>query len=466
MIALAAVAVLQRRQPRAMPIVAIACIVLTLATPVATMAPGFKLSFAAVLLLLWLARRHYHSGPGLAAAVSRAVRQLASLQFVLLFGLLPLTALIFGRIAVAAPPVNVIAVPLFSFFTVPFALAGMLLDGPLALLGDKALLTAWYSLRGIEWLIGKAAGIDVLDLELPATTGIAWAYLCLPLAWAALPPGWPGRSIAFLGVIGLLVQQPARAPTDCVDVDVLDVGQGLAVLAQTRSHTLLYDTGPGYRGGGGAAESVVLPLLVSRKISRLDTLVVSHGDLDHAGGVAAILSNLNVSRVFAGEPGLEPAARACRAPDYWRSDGIAFRFLYPDASTTHGGNNASCVLMIEAGEHRILLTGDIEQPAESELLQKRALSPVDAVIVPHHGSRTSSSLPFVRALGPRFAIVSARYGNRWGFPKPEVVERWRAAGATVVDTAKAGAVSLRMCSNTGITSLRRHRIDARRIWHE
>ncbi len=468
MIAFAAIAILRRRRPRPATIAAFACIVLALISPVATMAPGFKLSFAAVLLLLWLARRHYRSRPGTSASVFQATRQLAILQIVLLFGLLPLTVLIFGRIAFAAPAVNLVAVPVFSFVTVPFALVGLLLDGPFTLLGDKALLVAWHSLRGVEELISMASRFPGADLLLPAINGFGWVYLLLPIAWAVLPPGWPGRSIAILGVIGLLVQQPARAPAGCVDIDILDVGQGLAVLARTQSHTLLYDTGPGFRSGGSAADTVILPFLAGRKISRLDTLIVSHGDLDHAGGAATILGELNVGRVFAGEPADVPGkmAQACVAPANWQRDGVAFRILHPAAPVTLEGNDASCVLMVEAGAHRVLLTGDIERPAESALVIADVLPRVDAVVVPHHGSRTSSSLPFVRALSPQYAIVSASYGNRWGFPKPDIVERWETAGASVLDTANSGAIAMRVCADTGITGLKQHRIDARRLWHE
>jgi competence protein ComEC len=162
----------------------------------------------------------------------------------------------------------------------------------------------------------------------------------------------------------------------------------------------------------------------------------------------------------------EAVSRACVSGDGWRYDGIEFEFIHPQTDSRHDGNDASCVLMIAAGAHRVLLTGDIERPVEDELVRNGALAAVDALIVPHHGSRTSSSLPFVRALNPSLAIVPAGYGNRWGFPKKEIVERWQAAGATVHATSTSGAVHMRLCEVGGVVSLTRHRELRRRIWHE
>jgi len=140
--------------------------------------------------------------------------------------------------------------------------------------------------------------------------------------------------------------------------------------------------------------------------------------------------------------------------------------MHPPLASEHEGNDASCVLLIGAGTHRVLLTGDIERPVENALVRDHILPTVDAVIVPHHGSRTSSSLPFVRALSPSIAIVSASFGNRWGFPKKDIIERWQAAGGLVYVTATSGAVGIRLCEEGGLVSLTRHRALRRRIWHE
>jgi competence protein ComEC len=156
----------------------------------------------------------------------------------------------------------------------------------------------------------------------------------------------------------------------------------------------------------------------------------------------------------------------CRSGQHWTRDGIEFHVLHPPPGSNFDGNDRSCVVLIEAGQYRVLLSGDIEQPAEHRLVRDGLLPPVDVVLVPHHGSRTSSSKPFVHALSPSVAIVSAAFGNHWGFPKEDIVARWEAVGARVLSTATSGAIGLRMCADSGIVSITQYRVDNRRIWHE
>jgi len=468
MIALIAAAILKRRSPNPLLILATACVALVLANPLMTMAPGFKLSFAAVLVLIWVARRR-QAGAGSRALLRPliAARQLSVIQLLLLLGLLPLTALEFSRIAFVAPPVNLIAVPLFSFVTVPFSLAGLLLDGVFEPLGDSALRVAAASLQVIESLLAVAVELPGAYLVIPSLSGMAWLYLVVPLLWVVAPPGWPGRYVAWVAVAALVVYQPRGPAVGCAAIDVLDVGQGLSVVVRTRQHVLVFDTGPSFRGRG-AAQSVVLPYLASHGVRRVDKLVVSHADLDHAGGVAAIVGGTDVAELLVGESlrGFESVAASCRAGESWSYDGVEFRFVQPPATVARKGNDASCVLMIETGAYRVLLTGDIERPVEGEMVRSGAAAAVDAVVVPHHGSRTSSTLPFVRALSPAVAIVSAGFQNRWGFPKQDIVERWQAEGAAVYTTAASGAIGIRMCRGSGIERISRFRAEERRIWHE
>jgi competence protein ComEC len=450
-------------------IVATACVAIVALTPLASMAPGFKLSFSAVMLLLWLARRY--SRRTTASRLLRAgvrIRELGAVQVMLLFGLLPLTVLIFNRIAFMAPGVNLIAVPVFTLVTVPFALAGLLLDGAFEPVGDQALLVAGQSVALIESLITAASDLPWSDVTIAEITAAAWLYIAMPLAWAVLPPGWPGRSIAMVGIAALVMHEPHGPQDGCVDIDVLDVGQGLAIVAATRRHTVVFDTGPAFRGGRTAADTVVIPFLKFRGIDRIDALIVSHADLDHAGGVGPITSTIEVARLLTGEPLSisEAGARKCVAGDGDRHDGIDFYFIHPGRGSAYAGNDASCVLIIQSGSRRVMLTGDIERRVEEELVSARAIPSVDAVVVPHHGSRTSSSAPFVNALRPSLAIVSAGHDNRWGFPKQDVVSRWQAVGAEVLSTSTSGAISLRLCRGSGIVSVRQQRQASRRIWHE
>lgn len=468
MIGLVALAVLMYRPVQTFTVIATASVLISAALPLATMAPGFKLSFLAVLVLVWMARRLVSvQGDSVLYAPLRALRQLGGMQVMLLFGLMPLTVLIFSRISLAAPLVNMLAVPVFSLTIVPLTLCGLLFDGPLHIVGDHLLQLASASLGMVEWAIEYAAQLPAASAALPAITGWSLVLLFLPLAWVVWPPGWPGRTVAWIAAIAVILHEPSRPARSCAIVDVLDVGQGLAVSIATRSSTLLFDTGPAFRGGGDAAESVVLPFLAGRGINRLDELVVSHSDLDHAGGVSSLVRDLPVGTLRIGEALGGPAVgQRCMAGTSWRADGIAFEFLHPGAKSAVSGNDASCVLQVSAGSHRLLLTGDIERAAEAELLRSGRLQEVDVVIVPHHGSRTSSSPSFVQALHADLAIISAGFANRWGLPHAEVVDRWRASGAEVLTTAASGAISLRLCERGGIEALTRQRVRQRRIWHE
>jgi len=466
MLALVAMAFLWRRRSHPGRIVALAAMIVFLIDPISSMTPGFSLSFAAVIVLLWFARS-YRRAVG-SVRIYRAVaslRQLVAMQGVLLLGLMPLTVILFHRIALLAPVVNLIAVPVFSLLTVPLTLAAMVLhiaDAP----GSAALLRlSAVSIGVIEKIISFFAELSLADITI-ATAGINTWVVLLPALWVILPRGWPGRWLAIMAVFALLIHRPASPNTSCFDLHVLDIGQGLSVFVQSNQRTLVFDTGASYRGGGSAAEQLVIPFLRHRGIAAIDWLVVSHADNDHAGGVAALTGQFPIGQTYVGEPlrsgGL--SALPCRAGQAWEADGVEYRFLYPKPDQRRVGNDSSCVLSVSAGQYRVLLTGDIEAVAERDLLA--GLGSAAVVVIPHHGSLTSSSPAFVNRLRPELAITSAGYGNRWGFPKERVIQRWKGVGAAVLDTATSGAISLRVCAANGITRLREERQVQQRFWHD
>jgi competence protein ComEC len=469
MLLLLVLALLSSREPRPFAVLAAACIAVVAQDPLATLAPGFQLSFTSVLLLLWFAqRRAVVPGYSRTARFARGVIQLAAVQVFLLFGLLPLTITNFGRLSFVAPLVNFAAVPLFSVVTVPLALAGVLLDGPLAVVGDMALRASGASISMLRWIIERALSIPYGAVSTPLIDGTGSLCLALAGAWAALPRGWPGRRVAWLATVVLVTNRVDPPPDNCLDVRVLDVGQGLAVVLRTRQRTMLYDTGASYPGGSDMATRVVLPYLSAQGIQEIDRLVVSHSDIDHSGGTAAVLAGIGVPRVLAGEPHMlsHRTALACRRGQAWRWDGVVFRVLHPPANAKRAGNDASCVILVEAGDARLLLTGDIEAGVEQAIVGIGGSRRVDAVLVPHHGSTTSSSIAFVTALSADLALVSAGHRNRWGLPRPEVVRRWQDAGATVLVTAHDGAIGVRLCDGAGIVRLSTERQQRRRMWHE
>lgn len=472
---------LRRRVPFAV-VFAIACGAIFILEPLDSLSPGFKLSFAAVAVIAVLAGCHIkqlpmREIPGLSVGLMRTL-QLGKLQIALLFGLFPLTVLIFGRVAIAAPAVNMIILPIFNVVTVPLTLLGVLLEGPFVILGDQCLVWAHQSVNVVLRVLTLVDEIPYVSRQTRHLEGVSIVVALLPALFVILPTGWPGRRIALLGMLFVIGYKPDAPPPGCIDMHVLDVGQGLAVLLRTDDQSLLYDTGPAYRSGSNIAELAVLPFLYGEGVDSLDTLVVSHGDQDHAGGVDSILRALPVKRLLVGEallttvgstagpPLSTPAQTRCVAGISWRDKTASYSILHPRIRAPWTRNNSSCVLEVNVGSHRILLTGDIESAVEKLLDHRGVFRSTDTVIVPHHGSRTSSTAALVAATNPRLAIVSTGYGNRWGFPKADVLTRWNASGAMLVNTSTSGAVSQRFCAGESTGTIRRERRQSRRFWHE
>ena len=461
MFGLATLAWLRLRTPRFAAIWSLAAALIGGVDPLAVGSAGFVLSFGAVLLLLWHARLTMLSGSGPLRWLGAAVR----VQAALLLALLPVTVLLFGRFAPAAPLLNLLVVPLFSLLTVPLALLALLLTGPLTAAGDALLRVSAASIDAVDLLLSLEqwpAG------RLPGRLG-ALGLVCLLLAsvLAWLPRGWPGRWFSVPALAALVVWQPPPLPAGCARFTLLAVGQGQAALVETAGYRLLYDTGPAYPGGS-SMQSQILPFLAYRGVAALDTVVVSHADIDHSGGLKTLLEAVPAARLLVGEP-LDVATHTfenCHTARPWRRDAVTFSFEQHPAAASAEGNDASCVLRVEVGEHRLLLTGDIEQAAELALLADGGLRPADIVTIPHHGSRTSSSAAFVRALGASWALASTGYANRWGFPKPDVVSRWQRHGAQVMTTGDRGAIEFTLCRGARLREPIAHRDRRRRVWHD
>lgn len=429
--------------------------------PLAVGSAGFILSFGAVLLLLWHSRLTSSNERGPLRRFGGAAR----VQIALLLALLPATALLFGRFAPAAPLINLLVVPVFSMLTVPIALAGLILAGPLEPAGDALLRVAAGSVDAVDllltldsWPAGRLSG----------RFGVA-GLVCLALAtaFAWLPRGWPGRWVSLPALAAVVVWDVPPPASNCARVTLLAVGQGQAALVETRGYRLLYDTGPAYPGGS-SMDSQILPFLAYRGVAALDTTVVSHADSDHAGGLRDLLDAMPAGRLLVGEP-LEVAHRtleSCHTARPWRRDGVRFSFERSPEAASADGNDASCVLRIEVGEHRVLLTGDIERAVELALVRSGRLRTADIVTMPHHGSRTSSSSAFVRAVAARWALASTGHANRWGFPKPDVVARWQRHGTEVMTTGERGAIEFELCDARAFPEPVAHRDRSRRAWHD
>ncbi len=253
-------------------------------------------------------------------------------------------------------------------------------------------------------------------------------------------------------------------------VTVLDVGQGLALVVETEGHVLVFDTGPKLNPSFDTGDRVVLPFLATRGRKNIDALVISHGDNDHAGGARSILKAMPVKTIITSEPKLFPEhnTMACFAGQQWAWDGVHFEMLHPTTVMTKKRNDHSCVLKVTAGTQSVLLTADIEAKSEHSIIENMPEKlPATVMLVPHHGSRTSSTLEFIRAINPQIAIIPVGYLNQYGHPKPDIVERYKKENILLLDTVKQGAISfvLNKKSNNNSVNIQAYRQENQRYWH-
>ena len=412
-------------------------VVLVVWDPLCLLGSGLWLSFGAVAVLIMLATERERVHP---------LRLAWRTHVVMACALAPLTAVLFGEVSWCAPLANLVAVPWTNLFVVPLVLVGMVCAAwaPLvaALLWDCA-ARLWAPLEQcLAWMAGAPPWVLNQELGLAGAALLAGALLLL-----FLPRAVPGRTLGLLLLAVVTVPRERPLQSGEFRITQFDVGQGLAVLIRTRSYALLYDTGPRWWEGGDAGERVVVPALRALGVARLDTLLISHTDLDHVGGAASILSRVPVARVLSAEPLRLPnglAARPCRAPLGWQVDGVRFEILHPRTDVSlPKRNDRSCVLMVHGVYGRALLSGDIELGVERDLLARAGTTlAADVLSVPHHGSASSSSLGFVRAVHPQVALISAGLHNRYQLPHAGVVTRYQTAGAMVFNSATSGATSV------------------------
>ena len=411
--------------------------------PWALLQPGFWLSFVAVGLLMLSdpLRSDARAATGWRAGAAQALREGLRTQAVATVGLAPLTLLFFQQVSIVGFVANLVAIPVVTLLLMPMSLAGVLwppLWTPAAALAD--------ALRaGLAWL----SALPLAQWTVPAAPG--WAGL-LGVAGGTLlilPLPWRLRLLGLPLLLPLLVPAVPRPAPGAFELLALDVGQGTAVLVRTHRHLLVYDAGPQYGPDSDAGQRVLLPLLRARGERRVDLLMLSHRDSDHVGGAAALLQGMPVTAISSSLADEHPLRaqgvphRPCRAGERWQWDGVDFELLHPDGEAALPGskpNALSCVLRVSAAQGTALLTGDIERAQESALVQRygQALR-AEVLLVPHHGSRTSSSAVFLTAVAPRVALVQAAYRSRFGHPAPEVVARYEARGIELVRSDACGA---------------------------
>lgn len=434
----------------------LALVALLVFDPLAVLSAGFWLSFAGVAWLMFCL--------GGESGVPRLLPTFGRAQLVMAVGLLPLTAWFFQQGAVAGPLANLFAVPVVSLFVVPVLLVAVLLHGALPALAVPLLQLAALALSWLWRLLEAIAAWPFAQAWLPEPSLAAVLLAIIGAVLVLLPRVVPGRALGALLFLPLLA--PAReAPVDGeFDVVVLDVGQGLSVLVRTRAHALLYDAGAAPPGGLDQGDAAVVPALRALGVRRLDALVVSHGDNDHAGGAPSVIAALRPHRTLHG-PGFA-VGRACTGGTTWDWDGVRFELVHPPPHFPDLGNDSSCVLRVSSGAASALLPGDLSAAMEQRLVREQRIEPATLLLIPHHGSAGSSSAELLDAVRPRLAVASAGYRSRFGHPAAAAVARYRERGIALFATPASGALAIRLAPDGTFARIAARRAEVRRYWHE
>lgn len=476
MLAVVAVAMLLKRRTNSLELLLLALAATLIVDPLAPLASSIWLSFGAVAILIIVAK----SGPTSATQTSsrrwhkagwhKVLGWLAlwmRIQLWLLLGMLPIMLFVFQKISLISPLANLLAVPIVGMVVVPLALFALIMF-----------------CLDFEWLSNSAIAICDWLLEL------VWRYLSTlatvpgSLWEQSLPPLWniiavlvgvavfiAGKHLPcrWLGIIWLVPGLTATAGAPNFGefrLTMLDVGQGLSVVVSTHKHVMVFDTGAAFRGGLNLGQSVVAPYLRFIGARQIDRLVVSHGDNDHIGGALALSQAFTIKSTrtsVVGAKGIPAGAVSCDSNDKWFWDGVSFEVIWPDQGKPYSGNNSSCVILIKAQTGSVLLTGDIEREVEYELVKRHpGLLQSQVLVVPHHGSKTSSSLALLDAVNPQIGLLSAGYLSRYGHPHRDIVGRYKLRDIMLVSTADEGAVTL-LFSNAGV-KISGHRQNQPRYW--
>ncbi len=422
-------------------ILSIALLGVLIPDPWAVLSPGFWLSFGAVALIMYvtvyrIGRPHW-------------LHQYATVQWAMTIGLTPLLLGLFQQVSLVSPIANAIAIPLVSLVVVPVTLLGAILpvDAVLWLAHWVMMIVMKY----IEWL--SALPQAVWMQHAPSSWSIIAGVFGVILILA--PRGFPARWLGVVLMLPMFTNTPEPPAFGSAKLTIFDVGQGLSVAIQTQTHVLLYDTGPNFSGKADSGNRILIPTLKALGVSHLDGLIITHDDIDHTGGASSILQTMAVNWVSSSLKDNHPLLnsvedkRNCLDGRNWEWDGVQFEFLHPtvDAAIAKKtrDNNLGCVLRVSAGENHILLTADIENQVEQRLLVEHADKlAADLMVVPHHGSKSSSTDSFITTVKPEYAVFTVGNRNRYGHPKDEIVQRYTDMGAEILRSDQDGAILVEM----------------------
>ena len=445
---------------------ALALIAVLVLDPHSVRAPGFWLSFVAVTaIVLVIAARPPPAG---GRVFIDRLRTLGTVQIAVMVGLAPVTLSVFAEQSLVSPFVNALVIPLIGAIVVPVILVGLLAGVVLPGVG-AALLAAAAAFLDVLWPAIEWVGMHAVLLRAPGEVG-RW-QLAAAAAGALIALAPRGLLIRWLGLIWMLpliAARPASIDPGAYRMTVLDVGHGLSVVVETANHVLVYDTGPPV-GRLDAAALAVLPYLAWRGHDVIDRVVLSHGDSDHVGGYRRLAESIAITSMVANSPvGSHRPDIECTAPARWVWDGVSFEILHPLGANPGFDNTHSCVIRIEGVGGSALLTGDIERDGERALVARLEDGlATNVLVVPHHGSATSSTQRFLDAVSPSIALFSAAEHGRFRLPHPDVASRYADAGIAAYSTSRCGAMTVEFAADRGREPriVRFEREAGGRYWH-
>lgn len=417
-------------------VLSFALLMVLLIDPVCVLSAGFWLSFAAITIIAIAAFGRLN--------VDNNWKIWGRLQWRISLVLIPLLIFLFQQASLISPLTNLFAIPVVSFLIVPVvlfatSLAGFSSELPLLLfsLADNILIAFWWSLSFLaDTPISQWYGVK------PTIVSLCLASLGFVLLLS--PKGWPAKYMGFFLLIPLVWPNTETPANNEVEITLLDVGQGLAAVVQTQKHALLFDTGPKFSPSFDTGAAVVIPFLRHKNINRLDKVILSHKDNDHRGGFSSIKKKITITQVLSSYD--EKGSDSCRSGDNWRWDGVLFEILNPEVGHQYKKrNNASCVLRVSVGKESVLLSADIEKKAEKQLLERYSDKLQSTyLIAPHHGSKTSSSVPFLEVVNPDYVLIPVGYRNRYRMPHSSVLERYNTHSIKSLSTFSSGAVTIKL----------------------
>ncbi len=451
-----------RKHYDATTILAIALVLVLLLDPLAAMTISFWLSFSAVAIILFFVKRQKQKPRWM----------MVKLQLLISLAMLPLTILFFGTASLSSPVANLLAIPWVSLVVVPLSLVALMAMPVSTLLSDVCLKMAAIA---VDYLFKGLAFIDgtLLAQFYPAEIPASFLILAfIGLLYLFLPRGFPARWLGAVFMLPAVLFTPTKIQQGEFTYTLLDVGQGMASVVQTATHTLIYDAGARVSDSFDIGKLVVVPYLRSKGLASVDTLLISHEDIDHRGGAQYIYDNIPVADVMSSDSQAlkNVVVSACEMGKKWRWDGVDFEILSPPPDYVQNDNNRSCVLKVSNAYHSLLLTGDIQKHAERYLLENYLETmpeklTAEVITVPHHGSKTSSTLSFIEAVSPKLGLITAGYRSRFGHPKAAVKKRYESRGVALMNTAEHGAILVNFPANENTITTTSYRLEKHGFWN-